>query len=140
MSAVLPTQTEEIISYNPATGEEVGRVPVTSADDVKAAVDRGRAAFQSWRRTSFAQRKRLVMAARVVILAEMDAIAHLISDESGKPFGEAISMEITPVLDLMQYFAKNAEKLLAPHRIGIGLYALLGRSSKIVYQPLGVVG
>ncbi len=52
----------------------------------------------------------------------------------------AISMEIAPVLDLMQYFAKNAENLLRPRKVGIGLYALLGRSSKIVYQPLGVVG
>ena len=49
-------------------------------------------------------------------------------------------MEIAPVLDLMQYFARNAEKMLRPKRIGIGLYSLLGRSSKIVYHPLGVVG
>src|SRR5436190_3195297 len=131
---------DQITSYNPATGEEVGRVPVTSADDVKAGIERGRVAFETWRKTSFAERKRLVMAAREVILAEMDEIAHLISEESGKPFGEAMSMEITPVLDLMQYFARKTERLLAPHKIGIGLYALLGRSSKIVYQPLGVVG
>ena len=70
----------------------------------------------------------------------MDEIARLISAESGKPFAEAISMEIAPVLDLMQYFARNTEKLLKPAKIGIGLYALLGRSSKIVYHPLGVVG
>ena len=80
------------------------------------------------------------MKAREVILAEMDEIAHLISDESGKPFGEAIAMEIAPVLDLMQYFARNAEQMLKPRKIGIGLYGLLGRSSKIVYHPLGVVG
>ncbi len=140
MSVAPVTSANEIVSYNPATGEEVGRVPVTSADDVAAAVARAREASRTWRKTSFTERKRLVMRAREVILDEMDEIAHLISDESGKPFGEAISMEITPVLDLMQYFAKNAEKLLAPHRIGIGLYALLGRSSKIVYHPLGVVG
>jgi len=140
MSAVVPTQADEIISFNPATGEEVGRVTVTGADEVKAAVERGRVAFQSWRKTSFDERKRLVMRAREVILDEMDEIAHLISQESGKPFGEAISMEITPVLDLMQYFARKTEQLLAPHKIGIGLYALLGRSSKIVYHPLGVVG
>ena len=140
MSAVLPTRSDEIISVNPATGEEVGRVPVTNSDDVRAAIALAREAFQNWRKTSFAERNRLVMHAREVILAEMDEIAHLISDESGKPFGEAISMEITPVLDLMQYFARKAEKLLAPTRINIGLYALLGRSSKIVYQPLGVVG
>ena len=59
MSAVLSKQVDEIISYNPATGEEVGRVPVTSAEDVQAAVVRAREAFQGWRKTSFAERKRL---------------------------------------------------------------------------------
>ncbi|MBV9241398.1 MAG: aldehyde dehydrogenase family protein [Acidobacteria bacterium] len=140
MSAVLPSQSNELISYNPATGEEVGRVAITSATEVSDTIARSRAAFESWRKTSFAERERLVMAAREVILAEMDEIAHLISDESGKPFGEAISMEITPVLDLMQYFARKAAQLLKPARINIGLYALLGRSSKIIYQPVGVVG
>lgn len=131
---------DEIISLNPATGEEVGRVFITSPDDVREAVRRGREAFAKWKLTSFDERRDLVMRAREVILAEMDGIAHLISAESGKPFGEAISMEIAPVLDLMQWIAKNAQKMLRPKGIGIGLYSLLGRSSKIVYHPLGVVG
>ncbi len=131
---------EQIVSYNPATGEEVGRVHVTTPQEVADAVARAREAFGAWRHTSFAERRRLVMTAREVILADIDGIAKLISAESGKPFGEAISMEVAPVLDLMQYFARNAKKLLKPHKIGIGLYALMGRSSKIVYHPLGVVG
>jgi acyl-CoA reductase-like NAD-dependent aldehyde dehydrogenase len=142
MSAVIsaPIRTDEIISYNPATGKEFGRVENTSAEDVKTAVENGREAFQTWRKTSFAERKRFVMKAREVILAEMDEIALLISNESGKPVAEALSMEIAPVLDLMQFFAKKSEKLLKPRKINIGLYATLGRTSKIVYQPLGVVG
>ncbi len=140
MSAVLPAKTDEIVSYNPATGAEVGRVPITSSDEVHEAVMRGRAAFSKWKLTTFAERRRQVMKARDVILADIDGIAKLISAESGKPFGEAISMEIAPVLDLMQYFARNAEKLLRRTKIDIGLYGLLGRSSKIVYHPLGVVG
>lgn len=139
MSAVLEKR-KEIISYDPATGGEVGRVPDTGAEEVQAAVERSREVFAAWKQTTFAERRRLVMRARDVILGQVDEIAHLISRESGKPFGEAISMEIAPVLDLMQYFAKNAQKLLKPRRVGIGLYALLGRSSKIVYQPLGVIG
>jgi succinate-semialdehyde dehydrogenase/glutarate-semialdehyde dehydrogenase len=139
MSAVREKR-NKIISYDPATGDEVGRVPDMGAEEVRAAVERSRKVFAVWKTTPFAERRRLVMRAREVILGEVDAIAHLISRESGKPFGESISMEIAPVLDLMQYFAKNAEKLLRPRRVGIGLYALLGRSSKIVYQPLGVVG
>ncbi|MGB7201195.1 MAG: aldehyde dehydrogenase family protein [Pyrinomonadaceae bacterium] len=131
---------EQIVSYNPATGEEVGRVHVTTPQEVADALARAREAFGAWRQTSFAERRRLVMAAREVILADIDGIAKLVSAESGKPFGEAISMEIAPVLDLMQYFARNAEKMLKPQKINIGLYALMGRSSKIVYHPLGVVG
>ncbi|MEO6050113.1 MAG: aldehyde dehydrogenase family protein [Pyrinomonadaceae bacterium] len=140
MSTIIRLQSDEIVSYNPATGAEVGRVPVTSAEDVAAAVTNGRVAFQSWKTTSFSRRVRLIMKAREVILSQADEIAHLISSESGKPFGEAIAMEIAPILDLMQYFAKNTEKILRPSKVGIGLYALMGRSSKIVYHPLGVVG
>lgn len=142
MSAVLSIEktSEEIISYNPATGAAVGRVPQTTPDDVRSAVKRSHEAFSHWKRTTFDERKALVMKAREVILAEVDEIAHLITAESGKPFGEAISMEIAPVLDLMQWVARNAEKMLKPKRTGIGLYALLGRYSRIVYHPLGVVG
>ncbi|MFL6467095.1 MAG: aldehyde dehydrogenase family protein, partial [Pyrinomonadaceae bacterium] len=139
MSAVIQAG-EEIISTNPATGEEVGRVPISTAEQVREAVIRGREAFLKWRLTPFSERKQLVMRVREIILAEMDEIAHLISAESGKPFGEAISMEIAPVLDLMQWVAKNSEGMLRPKPISIGLYSLLGRSSKIVYHPLGVIG
>jgi succinate-semialdehyde dehydrogenase/glutarate-semialdehyde dehydrogenase len=142
MSAVLsfPTTQDKIISYNPATGEEIGRVPNSSAEEVKRAVEKSRRSFAHWKETSYKERARFVMRAREVILDELDEIARLISDESGKPVAEALSMEIAPVLDLMQYFAKNTAKILKPERINIGLYATLGRTSKIIYKPLGTVG
>jgi acyl-CoA reductase-like NAD-dependent aldehyde dehydrogenase len=140
MSAVLQSKAEELVSTNPATGDEVGRVRISTPEDVKAAVERSREGFRMWKTTSFAERKRLVMRARDVILAEMDEIAHLIAAESGKPFGEAIAMEIAPVLDLMQWVARGAKKMLRPRPVDIGLYRLLGRSSRVVYHPLGVVG
>jgi acyl-CoA reductase-like NAD-dependent aldehyde dehydrogenase len=132
--------TPEIIIYNPATGEELGRVPSAGPSEVEDTLVRSRTAFAQWRRTDFATRRKLITRAREVILAELDAIAELISAETGKPVAEAISSEIAPVLDLMQYFARNAERLLKPRKIGIGLFGLAGRSSKIVYHPLGVVG
>ena len=135
----IDAETDQIISLNPATGAEVGRVAVTSQKEIVAAVARSREAFHRWKKTSFAERRLVLMKAREIILAEMEEIAHFISAESGKPFGEAIAMEIAPVLDLMQYFARRTEKLLKPRRINIGLYQTLGRFSKIVYHPLGVV-
>ena len=141
MSAVVkvPIRENEIVSYNPATNEEVGRVRNFSDEEVEAAVQKSRRAFEIWRKSPFAERRRIVMRAREVILAEMDEIAKLISNEMGKPVAEAISAEIAPVLDLMQYFAKNTEKMLRPEKRGIGMFGLMGRSSKIIYKPMGVV-
>src|SRR5207253_11144133 len=70
----------------------------------------------------------------------IEQIALLISRETGKHLAEAVAMEITPSLDLMQYFARRAGALLERSRIEVGLYAWMGRSSYMVYKPLGVVG
>lgn len=130
----------EIISYDPATGEEVGRVSVATAVEVARAVERARAAQAAWGALSYAERGRVVLKARAAVLDEMDAIAQLISRESGKPAAEALMMELVPTLDLMQFFARRTARLLRAERINIGQYALMGRSSRIVYKPLGVVG
>ena len=132
--------TNEIISFDPATNEELGRVPKRSPEEVAAAVARARAAQKAWARLSYKERGHVVMRARALVLDEIEQIALLISRETGKPLAEAISMEITPTLDLMQYFARRTARLLKPEKIGIGQYALMGRSSRIVYKPLGVVG
>lgn len=140
MSQAIALEETEIVSYNPATNQEIGRVKNFSAEEVFRAVEKSRQAFSAWSETSFAERKRIVMNAREVILDEMDDIARLVSDEMGKPVAEAFSAEIAPVLDLMQYFARNTAKILKPRKINIGQLKFLGRSSKIIYKPLGVVG
>jgi acyl-CoA reductase-like NAD-dependent aldehyde dehydrogenase len=129
-----------IISYNPSTGEENGRVPLTCASEVVAAVDKARAAQGDWARLSYSERARLILRAREIVLDQVDDIAKLISRETGKPPAEATSMEIVPTLDLMNYFAKNTESILDRRKIDIGQYGLMGRSSYVVYKPLGVVG
>ncbi len=142
MSAVLefPVKHNEIVSYNPATNREVGRVKNFTADEVETAVEKSREAAKVWRIKPFAERNRIIMRAREVILDEMEEIARLISDEMGKPVAESYSAEIVPVLDLMQYFARNAEKMLKPRKVNIGLLGFMGRTSKIIHQPLGAIG
>ncbi|HEX8117370.1 MAG TPA: aldehyde dehydrogenase family protein, partial [Pyrinomonadaceae bacterium] len=130
----------EVISYDPATGEEVGRVPLRSAEEVGAAVARARAAQKGWGKLSFKERAAVVMRARALVLEEMDEIAALVARESGKPAAEALAMELVPTLDLMQFFARKSEKMLRPEKIDIGLYRFMGRSSFIEYRPLGTVG
>jgi succinate-semialdehyde dehydrogenase/glutarate-semialdehyde dehydrogenase len=140
-TTVPPTEAaREVISYDPATGKEVGRVPLRSAGEVEAAVARARAAQKSWGALSFRARAEVVMRARALVLEGMDEIAELVSRESGKPAAEALAMELVPTLDLMQFFARKSERMLRPEKIDIGLYRFLGRTSTIEYRPLGVVG
>jgi succinate-semialdehyde dehydrogenase/glutarate-semialdehyde dehydrogenase len=139
----LPTQNQkagEIISYDPATGEEIGRATLASLEDVQQAVSRARTAQPAWASLSFRQRARVVLQARKLMLAERDEIARLLSRETGKPLAEALAMEIVPTLDAMHYFAHASESLLRPQKIGIGQYGMMGRSSSIRFKPLGVIG
>src|SRR6266849_4791420 len=53
----LPVQAEkqrEIVSYDPGTGAEIGRAPLRSSNEVKAAAERARAAQPAWEAQSFA--------------------------------------------------------------------------------------
>ena len=139
-AATANVERREVISYDPSTGEEVGRVALSTPEDVSRAVARAREARKSWAALSYRERASFVMRARALVLEELEEIAALVSRESGKPPAEAVSMEIVPTLDLMQFFARKSARLLKPERIRIGLYNLLGRTSTIEYRPLGVVG
>src|SRR5256714_1697785 len=130
----------EVVSYDPATGEEIGRVPLRSPEEVAQAVAHAREAQKSWGAHTFRERAGVVMRARSLVLEELDEVAALISRESGKPSAEAIAMEIVPTVDLMQFFARKTARLLRPEKIDIGLYRFMGRTSVVEYRPLGVVG
>ena len=137
---LLLSQTRQIVSHDPSTGEEIGRAPLMDATQVAAAVNRGRAAQPAWAKLSYRERARFILRARALVLDQLEEIAKLISRETGKPKSEAISMEIVPTLDLMHYFARHTHQLLERRKIDIGQYNFMARSSYIVYKPLGVVG
>src|SRR5262245_46700834 len=126
----LSTERREIISRNPATGEENGRAPITGLAEVLEEIKRARLATDGCAKLSYRERSQTVLRARELVLAKIEEIALTISRETGKPRAEAISMEVVPTLDLMHYFAVNTAKLLKTTRIDIGQYGLMGRSSK----------
>ncbi len=140
MQVLEKAATREVISYDPATGEEIGRAPFATVADVERAVQLARYAQSGWAKLSFRDRGRIVLKARELLLAEMEEVARLISRESGKPVSEAVSMEVAPTLDAMHYFATATASLLRAQKIDIGQYGLMGRSSSILYKPLGVIG
>lgn len=129
-----------IVTRNPATLQALGKIEISSPDWVQKKYQEAKKAFPAWASLSFEERASYLLRAKDYILEHLDEIAQAISEDNGKPRVEALSSDIFPVCEMLEYFAKNAEKILKPQKISIGLMALLGRRSSLHFQALGVVG
>ena len=59
-----PATEERLPVYNPSTGEEIGNVPLTPAEEVKRAVDVAAEAFTQWRQVDAGRRCKYLFAIR----------------------------------------------------------------------------
>ncbi|HEY6877287.1 MAG TPA: aldehyde dehydrogenase family protein [Polyangiales bacterium] len=122
---------------SPLTGELLASLPVHGAEDVAAAVARGRRAFDVWSALSFKERRAHLLDYRRELVRRMDEIIDITHRENGKTRTDA-AQELMLVLNHLTHAANRAESLLRPRRVGAGLLA--NYRTKIVYQPFGVVG
>ena len=76
--------TEELDVTNPATGEVLARVPMSSSSDLDAAVRAARAALPEWRAVSVIGRARLLFALREGLEARKEELARSVTTEMGK--------------------------------------------------------
>ena len=124
--------------WDPATGEPLGEVPVTSPAEVAAVVARARQAQKSWGATSFAERKRVLGQLLDYILDHADELCRLIARDAGKTLENALMGEVWPICEKLRHTIATGEKELAKERVSSGL--LLHKVAEIEYQPLGVIG
>ncbi|MBA3539052.1 MAG: aldehyde dehydrogenase family protein [Deltaproteobacteria bacterium] len=135
-AASTPT-TDQLNSYNPATGELVGTVPVHTVTDVDATVARARVAAESWSALTFQARTEELVAFRKAIAAHADEIAAIIHKENGKPELEALT-EVMMALGHIQHATAHAEAAMLPRKVSSGMLANF--RATISYHPLGVIG
>ena len=137
-NTAVPVAAREIISTNPATLEELGRVPVMSAAEVLQALARARKAQSAWAALSYKTRGEYMLRAKDLLVERQDEISDLIAREVGKPALEAMAGEVLPGANLMDYFARQSAKLLRKEEFTLSVFR--NKKSRIEYQPLGVVG
>ena len=99
-------------SYNPATGDLVGEVPITSLDDIPGIVERSRAAQPAWEALGHDGRARMLMEAAELFLTRADELGRLITQEMGKPLAEGIE-EVMRLPDV-QHELEEIQEALAP--------------------------
>jgi acyl-CoA reductase-like NAD-dependent aldehyde dehydrogenase len=132
--------TAQLESFNPATGECVGAVPITAPDEVQAVVDAVALVQPAWGQLSLDQRGRYLERAAQVLLDECDEIRDLIAREQGKPLNEVFSMELLPTIDALNWIAKAGVEILSEEKIRMPQLFLKTKRSAFTYEPLGVIG
>jgi len=127
------TKTE--IVYNPATGEELAHVPISTKEDVDAAVKSAAIAFETWKEVSVPRRARILFKYQQLLVEHWDELATLITKENGKNFTEAHG-EVLRGIECVE-FASGAPTLM----MGKQLPSIATDLESGVYRyPIGVVG
>jgi acyl-CoA reductase-like NAD-dependent aldehyde dehydrogenase len=134
------TATRELESFNPATGELVGSVPITPPEAVQAVVDAVAKVQPFWAQLTLEDRGRYLERAAQVVIDEGDQIRDLLVAEQGKPRNEAFSMEVLPTIDALRWISGAGAEILADEKIAMPQVFLKSKRSSFTYEPLGVIG
>jgi succinate-semialdehyde dehydrogenase/glutarate-semialdehyde dehydrogenase len=95
---------------DPATGQELARVPRMGAAETRRAIDAARAAYPGWRKTLAKERARILRLWADLMLERRDDLALLLTSEQGKPLGES-RMEIEYAASFLEWFGEEAKRV-----------------------------
>ena len=122
-----------ITSTNPATGVTLRTFETLDNEQLEEKLARAKRAYQSYRRTSFADRRRWLTAAADILESEKDRLGRIMTQEMGKTLASARA-EAAKCATGCRYYVEHGERLLADEPVDAGA----GRSF-IRYQPIGPV-
>ena len=119
---------------NPANGKVIAHVAASDVEDVDRAVESSATAFQTWQRTTPAERMTMLLKLADAIEANADELTRLESAHTGKPLNVA-AVDMPVIADNLRFFAgaaRNLEGKAANEYIA-------NRTSIIRREPVGVI-
>jgi succinate-semialdehyde dehydrogenase/glutarate-semialdehyde dehydrogenase len=120
-------------SINPYDGRTLQIFEELTDAQLETAIQTAANCFESWRKTSFAERATVVAKAASIMHKRVDEFARPVTLEMGKLFAEARG-EVVLSADIIEYYAKNAERFLAPE-----ILKPSSGEAEIVSSPFGVL-
>src|SRR5438876_1110630 len=119
--------------YNPALGVQTGEVDFASVEELDAAVQAAKRAFESWRSMSLSRRTELFFRIRELVHDHSEDIARLLTLEHGKVLSDAKG-EVARGLEVIEFCCGIPELLKG----GFSEQASTGIDVYSIRQPLGV--
>ena len=132
-------------TINPSTGEPFGKLQNGRKKEVNEAVKAARNAFKDWSKKSPKERASYITKAADLLVKkygkerELTGLKTLIMEEMGKRLPEA-DVEVIESSDILRYFADKGPLLLKPREISLNKDLWPTKSSKVFFQPFGVIG
>jgi succinate-semialdehyde dehydrogenase/glutarate-semialdehyde dehydrogenase len=103
-------------TINPASGEVLQSFPFISDIALEARLAEAAEAYERWRHLSYAERAKIIGKAAELLHAEAETYAQTMTLEMGKRIAEARG-EVDFSARILAYYAKNAERFLAPVKL-----------------------
>ena len=122
-----------IASINPANGETLKEFTAIDSSEIEEKLEKATRAFQSFRKTSFAQRANWLNAAADLLEKDKAQLARIMALEMGKLL-KAAEQEIAKCAGGCRFYAENAERFLTEQKIETE-----SARNFIRYEPIGPV-
>ncbi|ABO67166.1 MULTISPECIES: CoA-acylating methylmalonate-semialdehyde dehydrogenase [Geobacillus] len=120
---------------NPATGEVLAYVPISTREDLDRAVAAAKEAFKTWSKTPVPRRARILFKYQQLLVEHWEELARLVTLENGKSYNEAYG-EIQRGIECVE-FAAGAPTLMMGRQLPS---IATGIESGMYRYPIGVVG
>ncbi len=124
---------DQFLSINPATGQQIATYTATDENQVEKALQAAEKAFNIWRSTSFKERAVVLKAIANEIRAQKQQLAELATREMGKPIEQSIA-EVEKCARTFDFYAEKGAAYLTDEQIKTD-----ARKSYVSYRPMGVV-
>ncbi|MCX6096677.1 MAG: CoA-acylating methylmalonate-semialdehyde dehydrogenase [Candidatus Bipolaricaulota bacterium] len=118
---------------NPATGEAIARVPLSTAGEVRSAVAAAKAAFPAWRETPPLVRARYMFRLKALLEEHFEDLARTVTAEHGKIIDEARG-EVRRAIENVEVAAGVPSLMMGYNAEDIAV----GIDEDCVFQPIGV--
>src|SRR2546428_12776351 len=97
-------------STNPATGEVLGVVPKSGPEDITAAVEAAKSAFEKWRKYPAPRRAEVLFRAAEMLVKEKENLARLMTQEMGKVLTETRG-DVQEAIDMTNFIGGEGRRL-----------------------------
>lgn len=118
---------------NPRHGKAMGKMTISTAKDVEAAVEAGKKAFPAWRNTPMRERAQVLYRLKQLMERDLDELCWLVSHENGKTYAEGKG-DVEKGIECVE-FAASLHMMADGGQLDVSR----GVNCRVTHEPLGVV-